>query len=529
VNNRTPDFAPLPAARLQFSMFAWVFLGAALLLAILPFADALSRLYDIWNLQPEYSHGVLIPPIALFLVWRQRDWLARTPFHGSWAGLPLVLAGLALWLVGELSTIYTILQYAFLLVLYGLVLSLTGWTVFKRLSVPLLILVFMVPLPEFFGSVLSLRMQLISSAIGVGLMRLAGVSVFLEGNVIDMGVYKLQVAEACSGLRYLFPLMILAFIVAYFFRAPFWKRAVLFLSSVPIAILMNSFRIGVIGITVEHWGEKMAQGMLHDFEGWMVFMLSTVVLLLIAVGLAKLGNPRARWRHALAIDFGSGRTARQETAPVERNIPMSLYVTTAVAGCAAVMAFALPTRADVRPARVAFADFPASVGEWRGHREALDAVYVNALQFDDYLLADFRRSNHAPINLYVAYYDSQRKGQSAHSPRSCLPGGGWNISSFGQSRLPGPGAMTVNHAAIEFGTQREVVYYWFQERGRVLSNEYLVKWYIFWDALTRNRTDGALVRLTASVSPGEDSADVEHEITQFAQAVAPTLQRFIPN
>lgn len=518
--------------RQRFSVLAWTFLAAALLLAIVPFADALSRLYDIWNLQPEYSHGILIPPIALFLIWRQRYWLARTAFSGSWSGLPLVAAGLALWLVGELSTIYTIEQYAFLLVLYGLAVSLTGWAVFKRLWMPLLILIFMVPLPAFFSNTLSLQMQLLSSAIGVGLIRLAGISVFLEGNVIDLGLYKLQVAEACSGLRYLFPLMTLAFIVSYFFRAPFWKRAALFASSVPIALLMNSFRIGLIGVSVEYWGTKMAEGLLHDFEGWVVFMLSTGALLLVAMGLSRVGASKTRWRDALAFDLGeAGPAPRSDAVPTApRAIPASFYATTAIAACAAILTFALPARVDVHPRRTAFAEFPTRLGDWQGRKGALEPVYLNALQLDDYVLADFRRANHAPVNLYVAYYDSQRKGQSAHSPRSCLPGGGWNVTGFGQRELHAGGhSLSVNRAVIEHGSERQIVYYWFQERGRTLTNEYLVKWFIFWDALTRNRTDGALVRLTAEIDTGADPAVAERELTQFAQAMTPTLGGFIPD
>lgn len=104
------------------------------------------------------------------------------------------------------------------------------------------------------------------------------IPVFLEGNIIDLGVYQLQVVEACSGLRYLFPLMSLGFIAAYFYQAAFWKRAIVFLMTIPITILMNSFRIGVIGVMVDNWGISMAEGFLHDFEGWIIFMACAAIL-----------------------------------------------------------------------------------------------------------------------------------------------------------------------------------------------------------------------------------------------------------
>ena len=176
--------------------------------------------------RPEYSHGIIIPFVAAFLVWQRRDQIERIPFTGSWVGLLLALFGAGLGAIGKLSTLFTVEHYSVIVTLYGLVLALTGWRVFRLLWVPLLILIFMVPLPDFLYFNLSAQLQLLSSQIGVWFIRLLGISVYLEGNVIDLGTYKLQVAEACSGLRYLFPLMTIGFVIAYFFKAAFWKRGV---------------------------------------------------------------------------------------------------------------------------------------------------------------------------------------------------------------------------------------------------------------------------------------------------------------
>ena len=152
---------------------------------------------------------------------------------------------------------------------------------------------------------------------------------------------------------------------------------------------------------------------------------------------------------------------------------------------------------------------------------------------DDYYLADFTRSAEPPINLYVAWYDTQRAGRSAHSPAACLPAGGWQIKSLTQRSMPeiraGRDALRVNRALIELGNQRQLVYYWFQQRGRVITNEYQVKWYLFWDALTRNRTDGALVRLIVPVAADEPDAAADRQLTQFAALAAPTLPPYIPD
>jgi exosortase D (VPLPA-CTERM-specific) len=521
------------SARWQFTTLGRLLVIGGIGVALLPFLNALGQLFNVWNLEPEYSHGMLIPPIAAFLIWQQRGWLARTEFRGSWSGLLVVALGLAFWLVGELSAIPAIVYYGFLMVLYGLVIALTGWAVFRRLWMPFLILIFMIPLPAFFSNTLSLKMQLMSSAIGVWLIRLFGISVFLEGNVIDLGTFKLQVAEACDGLRYLFPLMTLAFILSYFYRAPLWKRVVLFLSSVPISILMNSFRIGVIGVTVEHWGGKMAEGVLHDFEGWVVFMLSTIALLGVGAVLLRVGKTRSALRDALAFDFGPPKSANPEpaVAPVSRSVPHAFMATAALAATASILAFTLPPRpAESTPAHQSLAEFPNRIGSWQGRREPIESIYLDALKLDDYLMSNYRDASGVPVNFYVAYYDSQRKGHSVHSPRSCIPGGGWNIRSFEQTPLTaGNRSVAANRVVIELGRNKQIVYYWFQQRGRVVTNEYLVKWFIFWDALTRNRTDGALVRLSAPVLPGMDEAKVDEQISRFAANIVPELHDYIPD
>ena len=522
--------APAPT-RWRFSPAALALVTAGIAVAMLPFLNALRDLFMVWNLQPEYSHGILIPLVALFLIWREREWLARTPFQGAWSGMLLVVAGLLFWLIGELSTIMAITQYAFLFVLYGLIASLTGWAVFRRLWMPLLILVFMIPLPAFFSNTLSLKLQLLSSEVGVWLIRLFGISVFVEGNVIDLGAYKLQVAEACNGLRYLFPLMTLAFIVAYFFRAPLWKRVFLFAASIPIAIVMNSLRIGAIGITVEYWGVRMAEGLLHEFEGWAVFMLSTLVLFGVGALLARFGSPRTRLRDSLTFDFGPALKSKDESPRERRLVPQSFIAAAAIASAASISAFTLPTRlAEAAPAHEPLVEFPARVGDWKGRPEHMESIYLDALKLDDYVLANYSDGAGLPVNFYVAWYESQRKGRSVHSPRSCMPGGGWIIRSLEERTLTADGRQVpVNRAVIELGNQRQVVYYWFQQRGRAMTNEYLVKWYIFWDALTRNRTDGALVRLTTPVMPGTNIESAGAQLVKFASAVLPKLGAYVPD
>ena len=511
------------------STLSWgVFLIVALA-AIFLFREGLTYMVATWEGKEEYSHGFIIPFIVLFLIWQKKDILERMPFSGSWAGVLLVLMGCLLYFVGNLSTLYIIIQYAFVIVVAGLVLAFMGWPGFKKVWVPLAMLIFMIPLPEFLFNNLSAQLQLISSQIGVGVIRLFGISVYLEGNVIDLGTFKLQVVEACSGLRYLFPLMTLGFIAAYFFKGALWKRAVIFLSSIPITVLMNSFRIGVIGVLVDNWGQSMAEGFLHDFEGWVVFMASTGILVLEMWVLAKCGGTKRSLREVFGLELPA--PSSKDVLAQSRPIPKAFVAAVVLLVLVTTLAAMLPKRVEIAPSRKDFSTFPMSVGEWQGKGDRLDQIYIDVLKFDDYIIADFVNQKQV-VNFYVAYYGSQRKGQSAHSPRSCIPGDGWEIKSLTQRTINdvtvAGSPLRVNRTVVQKGEVKELVYYWFQQRGRVITNEYLVKWYLFWDAFTRNRTDGALVRLTAFLQPGEDIAKADAQLSAFAKAVAPQLKSYIP-
>ena len=511
-----------------------VLTGLLLLMAVLsfvPFREALNFMWGWWMDRPEFSHGVLMPFLAIFLFWQQRDRFERLPFVNNWWGVLLtIVAGFAL-LMGKLGSVIVLVQYAYVLTLGGLALSLVGARGAMCLSVPFAILILMVPVPEFVLKNMTADLQLISSKLGVFFIRSTGVSVYLEGNVIDLGTVKLQVAEACSGLRYLFPLMTLGFVMAYFYKASMWKRAFIFLSTIPVTIFMNSLRIGVVGVTVDRWGQRMAEGFWHDFEGWLIFMASTAVLIAEIFVFNWAHGERRPLRETFGIDLPARAPRdipRQNWRPTKTFLISSVIVLIMV-----IYTVVVPEAVEHKPQRQSFAEFPATIGEWNGARAGMESVYLEELKLDDYLVSNYSKSGMQPINMYVAWYDSQRGGQSSHSPRTCLPGGGWRITSLTQVTIPGVQlanhSVSVNRALIENGASRQLVYYWFQQRGRIIDNEYVVKWYLFWDSLTRQRTDGAMVRLIVTV-PAEQSIDeAESQLRGFARAAVPLLPLYIPD
>ena len=508
----------------------WPLLVVTILLAGVVFYESLVFLVDVWNIKEEYSYGYLIPFITMFLIWQKWGAIEKIRPGNSWVGIALVGTGSLLFVIGELATLYIVIQYAFIFVVAGLFLSFMGWSRFRVIAVPVVILFFMVPLPDFLLQRISIQLQLISSSLGVFFIQLFGISVYLEGNVIDLGNYKLQVVEACNGLRYLFPLMTFGFIAAYFFADSFWKKIVVFLSTIPITVIMNSLRIGMIGVTVEYWGAEMAEGFLHDFEGWVVFMVCAAILLAEMWLLARIGNDGKSFTEKFAVELPS-KINKDEFAVQYRKVPLPFVGATFLVVLLLVSSLVFPKVQEIIPSRKEFFSFPMRLGDWRGSTDNLAPEIIEALKFDDYLLANYEKQSRK-LNFYIAYYGSQKKGVSAHSPRSCIPGGGWEIQDLSQRVVEGVNVfgkpLKANRVVVQKGQHKQLVYYWFQQRGRIITNEYAVKWYLFWDAMTRNRTDGALVRVVASVPPGADIAGFDRTIVGFIQGAMGEVKAYIP-
>ena len=513
------------------SVVLWILVGVATLLIGYTFLNTIQDMEYRWGASEEYGYGYIIPFITLFLVWQRKDELAKVEFNPSVTGLLLIIFGGLLFFLGALATTHTLSQYGLVVTILGVALTMLGWKAFKIIMVPLVVLFFMVPLPPFIYNTLSTKLQLISSEIGVAVIRLFDISVYLEGNVIDLGSYKLQVVEACSGLRYLFPLMSLSFIAAYIYKGAFWKKAIIFLSSMPITVLMNSFRIGVIGVLVEYGGSEQAEGFLHDFEGWIIFMACMAILVLEMALLAKVGSDKKSLADAFAIDLPEPVPSDIERRPREIKA-LSWFVPVVLLGIL-VSSIYVQGKENVLPERRIFAEFPLKMEDWKGATGTLEENILESLKTEDYIISDYVNENGEMVNYYVAYYADQAAGSAAHSPRACIPGGGWLIKELTVREVDGIKVdgkpLMVNRLLIKKGEYTQVVYYWFQQRGRNITNEWMVKWYLFWDSMTRNRTDGALVRLTAFVLPGQDVAVADERLVEFANTVFPYLSDYIPD
>jgi len=511
-----------------FTTTQWLIVTSVFLLLIPMFWDGLAELVERWGKQEEYSHGYLIPLLTLYFIWEKRSYLQTLEFRPSYLAVPFVIVALLIASVGEISAIYLLIHYAFILILMGMVLALGGWKLLRALLFPLAILVFSVPLPYFLEATLTADLQLISSSLGVAFIRLMSIPVFAEGNVISLSNYQLQVVEACSGLNYMYPLLSIAFILGYMYQAAMWKRAIIFISAIPITILMNSFRIGVIGVLVEYWGSSMAEGFLHFFEGWIIF-IACMALILAEIKLFEVLS-RSGKSMAQVLLFpearGHAKDIKPENAPRKIGTPFLILSAIILVGIAALTL--LDDRPEKIPSRQSFTGFPLFHEGWKGSPDGLSEIVQDKLSLTDYALISYKSETGKMVDFYSAYYESQRKGVSPHSPRVCIPGGGWSITGINRVEVDvGDGLkVPVNRIYVQNGELKMLVYYWFYQRGRNLASEYLLKWFLLKDSVQDLRSDGALMRLTTLIEGSEQEAD--ENLQKFLKDFYPEFKNYIP-
>ena len=526
-----------PSGSLRHNLAAHHFGGLWFLLcciASIPvFWTGFVSLGDAW-ITPEYSHGPIIPVLSAYLFLRDMRKVPPTarPVTDRWPGLAVITVSLLIAIFGNLVRIPDIVTYAFILWVGGMILLTFGFRRGLLFWTSVLHLVYMLPLPNFLYWQLTIQLQLISSEIGVWFVRMMGISVFLEGNVIDLGIYKLQVAEACSGLRYLFPILSFSYVFCVLYNGPVWHRIVILVSAAPITVLMNSFRIGVIGVLVDRYGIEQAEGFLHYFEGWVIFGACVGILFLLAILMQRLQRNPKPIADALDIDFhGIGpQLARISIIPLTR----PLVITALITALASAVWLAAPRPATVSVERDPFAFFPPIIENWESITTALDTQVEITLAADDYLQATYSAPGEAaPVGFFSAYYHKQTEGSGIHSPEVCLPVGGWEMFDIrpvdiALTETTGWPVFQSNRAIIQQGLNRQVVYYWFEQRGRRITNDFNAKLVTIWDSWRMGRSDGALVRYTTPVMPGESLADADARIMRFMALSLPELPRFLP-
>ncbi|MEM9636059.1 MAG: VPLPA-CTERM-specific exosortase XrtD [Pseudomonadota bacterium] len=519
-----------PATWITPGLF-WLLLGVVG--AGIFFADGLDALLTAWAL-PEYSHGPLIPILSGLLFLRQlKDYpVDPGPKRNRWVGVTVIVAALALAALGKLSNISDLVAYATILWVGGLLLVSFGWATGRHFWPPVLHLVYMLPLPGLIYYKMTTWLQFVSSELGVFFLRLLSIPVFLDGNIIDLGITKLHVAEACSGLRYLFPILSFSYIFAVLYKGPMWHKAVLLISAAPITVFMNSVRIAVAGVIVQYWGVDWLDGFTHFFEGWVIFI--ACILLLFLLARIMLFFNKEKMGLAEALDLETDGLVEQAGRIRHTRASTAMIASTLLVVAATLAWQAMPARGGTDVARDSFTVFPRQLGDWhqQGRPQRLSDSVATVLGADDYRSVSFGQADQPhTVEFFSAWYADQSQG-GVHSPEICLPGGGWEIAWLERSDLTEvmgwDTPFMVNRAIIQKGETRMMVYYWFEQKGRKIAWDIAAKFWLLYDGVQTGRTDGALVRLTTTIGHNETDADADARLKDMLREVMGPLPRFIP-
>ncbi len=275
-----PDTA-LPGSRLQRTIPLVVILATV---AYLYHGVLYKLIRDWWN-DPNFSHGFFVPVFSLFVLWQGRDQLAKKAVRPSWWGCLVIAVALCMLIVGTLGAELFLTRSSFVIMIAGLVIHFLGWGMFRAVLFPWAVLFLMIPIPAIVFNQVTFPLQLMASKLATGLLSLVGVPVLREGNVIQLPVMSLEVAEACSGIRSLVSLATLAVIYGYFIETRPWRRFWMAVSAVPIAVAANALRVMGTGLVAQYWDPSKAEGFFHEFSGWVIFILSLGMLLLVHGGM----------------------------------------------------------------------------------------------------------------------------------------------------------------------------------------------------------------------------------------------------
>jgi len=528
------EVAQLPTTRKSSLAFNWLTLESCvffLLIASL-YHSILYRLVMQWANDPNFSHGFFVPAFAVFVIWQNRSRLRTIPVSPSWWGLPVVIFALLMLLLGVMGVELFTARSSLLFLLAGLILLFRGWPQFRGVLFPWAFLFLMIPLPAIIMNQLTFPLQIFASKLATWCLQTVGTPTLREGNIIILPHISLEVVEACSGIRSLVSLITLATIYGYLLENRNRVRVALALSAVPVAVFANVFRIFVTGELAEHWDPDKAMGFFHEFQGWVVFVVS--LLLLFAIH--RMIN--AIWKPTPPSRPQTGRIAEPPPSPSE---PISAsnraewnWLARFVVPALLLLATAVSLAArgpEVPPSRQPLSTLPQQIGAWAGTDTSFDEETLKILGLGDFLYRDYADTAQIglPVNLFVAYYPTQKFGDAVHPPEHCFLGAGYAPIRREVMQLSGPdGTFSANRWIAAKGLERNLVLYWFQAHGRVVTSDYSAKYYLIRDSIRLHRSDGALIRFMTPMYANESPDAAQARIMKLGSQILPLLDQYIP-
>jgi len=493
------------------------------------YASTFVGLAEQWWHDKDVGHIPFVPLFSLFILWQNRQRLRAVASGPSWTGAFIILFAMALLVLGNLGADVFTSRVSLVVLLAGFVVLFRGWSFFRAVLFPWAFLFLMIPIPKIILQNITFPLQMVASKVATALLQLAQIPVYREGNVIYLPVMPLEVAEACSGIRSLLSLITLALIYGYLMDQRKWVRVVLGISAMPIAVAANGFRIFGTGLIGQYFGRDKAEGFLHSFQGWLVFVVSLLMLFALHGLINRIWKerPQAKGeRDRLATGTQVGAEPRRTRASLAY-LAMALVL---VLGTA--VGLQVRTRTEVLPSRAELSSMPLNIDGWVGKDYALDDQTLDILGRGEFLSRNYVSQGDSPteVEMFIAYYPSQRVSETPHSPDHCLFGAGFVPSHRDIVQLPGPDGrpFPANRYVVSKAGERFLVLYWFQAHGRAISNQYWSKYYLIADSIRMNRSDGSLIRLMTPMNKKESPEAAQARLWTFGSKIVPLLDRYIP-
>ncbi len=285
----TPALTGPPRLSGNAASFSWITIAWVSALILACYGPILVALVRIWNGDPDMGHGFFVPVIAAYIAWQKREELTGVDAKPNWWGLALLFWGAFQLYVATLGAELFLARTSLVFSIFGAVLLLGGTAYLRIFFFPLFLLFFMVPIPAIIYNQITFPLQLIASQWAEYTITLLQIPIIREGNVLELAQQKLNVVEACSGIRSLLTLTFLSLVYGYFFEKRGWVRVVLFFSTIPIAIVANAGRVTMTGV-MSQINPELAEGLFHEAEGWVIFMVALVFLLAFHQVIIRTGN-----------------------------------------------------------------------------------------------------------------------------------------------------------------------------------------------------------------------------------------------
>jgi exosortase D (VPLPA-CTERM-specific) len=487
----------------------------------------LKSMVSIWWENDDYSYGFLVPLASAYLLWEKRKTLGEIPVRSAWKILPVLVLFILISLYGILGSSGSASMPSIPILIILFTAFCFGIGSVKRLILPLGFLFFMVPAPAVLDSYVGLHLKAVSSRLGGAFISLFNIPVHVSGNVIDLGVTQLQVVDACSGLRYIFPLLALGIIYAYFFERVAWKRLFCVLVTIPLGVLINALRIGVTGVLTDKFGPKVSEGFFHDFSGWVMFVVAFIMLFLISRLLAVFSPKAEAGTESSALKPGHAATLAAEREKTTRAFLFS------VAALSCVAALSLST-GNLPPVTIegGIQGFPMLIGEWKGRPEIVDPDIVRKSGAEEAFSGYFISKSGGEVSLYMGYRGTAFLSNENffHSPTVCLPSSGWveqEVKRRTITNVPYFNKLDVTKMAIEKGGARQLVYFWFQTKDKATYDKSINRFHLSLHAILRDNTHDLFIRPITPINSAEGIEDAEKRLDGFVREMMPVLLQFL--